>query len=115
MRQCLLGLLALIFSAVWSSAWAAGALLADRHQARGAACASCHVGQGQPEPTLDNVNCLGCHKDRATLAKFFEKLGDRNPHANHLGEIDCILCHKGHSPSELYCVLCHKGFDPLMK
>ncbi|MBK1623965.1 hypothetical protein CKO32_10340 [Afifella marina DSM 2698] len=31
-----------------------------------------------------------------------------NPHASHLGEIDCTECHKAHSPSTLFCSVCHQ-------
>ena len=35
---------------------------------------------------------------------------DRNPHASHLGEIDCTVCHKAHGPSKIYCLGCHQKF-----
>jgi fumarate reductase flavoprotein subunit len=32
-----------------------------------------------------------------------------NPHAGHVGELECTLCHNGHRADELYCSNCHKS------
>lgn len=83
--------------------------LADRHTAKNIPCSACH---GKDKPTADDEvaseACLKCHSRDAIVEKY-ASAGERNPHKNHLGEIDCALCHKGHSKSEAYCMQCHKS------
>lgn len=89
----------------------AAGFLADRHAAKQVQCQSCH---GSSAPVagayVESEACLACHGSRAALASKQTALGKRNPHANHLGDIDCTLCHAGHRKSEAYCVNCHKDF-----
>lgn len=52
--------------------------------------------------------CLKCH---GSFDKLAEQTKDvvPNPHYSHLGEVDCIACHKSDkSEPELTCNQCHK-------
>lgn len=59
-----------------------------------------------PEVKVRQEVCLRCHGD-------YKLMGERtadvfpNPHASHLGEVDCRLCHKMHKESLNYCDECH--------
>lgn len=109
---CLFG-----FCAIQCSALAADApVLAERHKAKGVGCIMCH-GTEKPEPfaEVSADKCLACHGPRDALAKKTEKWGKRNPHDNHLGEVECSVCHKGHQKSASYCSNCHKDFTMPMK
>jgi fumarate reductase flavoprotein subunit len=82
--------------------------LAGFHDRQSIPCAGCH---GQDVNAMDdseqpvNANCVGCH---ATLAELGKKAaGHINPHATHLGEIGCTVCHHGHVASAPYCLNCH--------
>lgn len=96
------------------SVWAASDYsteLAGFHQSKvGATCASCHkngmeVSDGEKEM---NAACTGCHGDLAAVAeKHPAPKGEPNPHASHLGKIQCTACHHGHEKSEAYCLGCH--------
>ena len=90
-----------------TSVSAAGQFTADRHVAAGMKCETCHK-NGMPAPgaRVTKDTCKGCHNP-ADLAKKTEKL-DPNPHYNHLGDVSCVECHKGHQPSTLMCNDCHK-------
>lgn len=86
---------------------ASGKLLADRHAARGVACASCH-GTEAPRPgaKVTTAQCNACHTSLDAVAKRTEKL-DPNPHYNHLVGLDCWECHRGHTKSVNMCGSCH--------
>lgn len=59
---------------------------------------------------VNKATCQGCHGSYADLAKKTEKLKP-NPHASHLGEVDCQACHKGSTEPkapQLMCNDCHK-------
>lgn len=83
--------------------------LADRHAKLGLNCSSCHL---KEKPGLgdevQSTTCLQCHK-KEELIKKYESRGKQNPHQNHLGDVDCYVCHKGHEKSEAYCLKCHKS------
>lgn len=51
--------------------------------------------------------CLKCHRSYESLAQRTSDL-DPNPHESHLGEVDCSICHKSHTTSEVYCNQCHQ-------
>ena len=82
--------------------------LAGRHEKESIPCEGCHGTKGtvlddNEQPV--NANCVGCH---ATLAELGKKAsGHVNPHATHLGEINCTVCHHAHQPSRPYCLNCH--------
>ncbi|OPY59279.1 MAG: Fumarate reductase flavoprotein subunit precursor [Syntrophorhabdaceae bacterium PtaU1.Bin034] len=76
-------------------------------------CGGCHGKTIAKEgDTVENSRCLTCHGPTEQLAARSapEDFPDRNPHKSHLGEIDCTVCHKGHSESKTYCFECHKLF-----
>lgn len=115
--KSVLALTALVLAqASWaasSAVPAAGPFMADAHAKRGVKCASCHGPAAATKgDTVANAACAKCHGDfKALAAKSAAKgLADRNPHASHLGEVDCVVCHKGHEASEAYCNGCHKKF-----
>ncbi|MBO5658121.1 MAG: cytochrome c3 family protein [Duodenibacillus sp.] len=85
--------------------------LADRHVAKGITCAICH-GTDKPEPFAEvpNTTCFQCHGSLDSLKAKFKHMGKQNPHDNHLGDVACNICHKGHEPSSVYCEKCHKNF-----
>ncbi|MBM6704457.1 cytochrome c3 family protein [Sutterella massiliensis] len=89
-------------------AGAADHFTADRHLGYGLKCETCHKSAGMPQPgaRVSKDTCKSCH-DPAELAKKTAKL-DQNPHYNHLGDVNCTECHKGHQPSTLMCNDCHK-------
>lgn len=92
-----------------STALSAQGFLADRHQAVGATCESCH---GKAAPTSDVAieTCLKCHE--GSYGKLSEKVdtGDIAFHASHVGEAKCTECHQGHKAPILLCNQCHE-FD----
>ena len=85
--------------------------LANRHKDAGLSCEDCH-GKGPRKP-LQTADCLGCHESYPKVAERTAKLHP-NPHDNHLIDLDCGLCHKGHKPQENYCLTCHEemSFKP---
>ncbi|MCF1505932.1 cytochrome c3 family protein [Afifella sp. H1R] len=81
------------------------AFLDALHQQKGVTCENCHGAQAPTSPATD-VACRACHGSYADLAARTSV--SPNPHASHLGEIDCTECHKAHSPSTLFCSVCHQ-------
>ena len=88
-----------------AAAGAAAAFLADRHKAAGIDCSGCHKAS-PPKDAPPMEACLKCHGPYEKLAAGSEKL-EQNPHASHLGELECSNCHHGHKPSVDYCARCH--------
>ena len=89
--------------------WAAESLsLADTHKNRGMDCSDCHK-ESPPKQNVLMAVCLGCHGDYTKMAAKTSKI-DPNPHASHLGEIDCAKCHHAHKASVNVCNACHQ-FD----
>lgn len=88
--------------------------LADRHEAKKVSCAGCH---GKEAPvkgdSVENSRCLRCHGSYEKLAAQTvpAQKTEGNPHASHLGEIECTICHYGHSASVVYCQRCHRTFE----
>lgn len=78
--------------------------LADRHQASGLTCVSCH--DTKPKDSIEGDKCLGCHENYPAVAKRTSKLTP-NPHDNHMIELDCLKCHFGHKVQVNYCQSCH--------
>ncbi|MGX9461342.1 flavocytochrome c [Shewanella sp. A14] len=72
-------------------------------------CQSCHTDpiKVSDSETHENAQCKSCHGDYAELAN--DKL-QFDPHASHLGDINCTSCHKGHEAPQFYCNECH-SFD----
>jgi len=83
--------------------------LADRHQAKGQNCVSCHK-ESPPKADVASTICLQCHGDAEKLA-MRTSATRHNPHDSHLGEMACDKCHHGHKTSEDACGKCHNfGF-----
>jgi len=95
-----------------------GTRLDNLHAKANILCAGCH-GKEVPKAgdTVENTRCLECHGPMDRLAKKTEPkdFKDRNPHASHLGDAACAVCHKGHAESRVYCLECHKEFDMKIK
>jgi hypothetical protein len=95
------------------NSWAESSYLDAIHANRFVTCSSCH---GNELPALDdrpaNDRCFECHGSYAELAAKTPgaDFADRNPHASHLGDIACTVCHKAHEKSINYCLDCHKRF-----
>ena len=93
--------------------WAGSHFLDQLHGQGQVSCGGCH-GPAVPgfDTTVANAVCLSCHGPMVQLAAKTEpaEFKDRNPHASHLGEIDCTVCHKAHGPSKVYCLGCHQKF-----
>lgn len=100
--------------AIDKQAVAKSAFLDGIHARAKVGCNDCH-GKKAPEvgDTVANAVCSGCHGSYEAIAKETvpAKYPKRNPHASHLGEIDCVVCHKGHEASASYCTGCHKKFE----
>ena len=95
------------------SSWAGSKYMDNLHAKSGIACSNCH-GKSLPKAgdTVENGRCLDCHGPMEKLVQKTElKDTNRNPHRSHLDNLDCIICHKGHSASVVYCLSCHKNFD----
>lgn len=89
--------------------------LAALHKAKQIGCAECH-GQAKKIVVDDsekavNSSCIGCHGDLKQVAA--KAKGHINPHASHLGEISCTVCHRGHEQSKAYCGWCHSFNLPI--
>ncbi len=93
---------------------AADGYLGSIHTNKNIRCADCH-GAAAPVKgdTVENEVCSKCHGTYEKLAakSMNPKIPNRNPHQSHLGEIDCVVCHMAHKPSEAYCNGCHAKFD----
>ncbi|MFT6977685.1 MAG: fumarate reductase flavoprotein subunit [Shewanella psychromarinicola] len=72
-------------------------------------CQTCHADpiKVSDSETHENAQCKSCHGEYAELAN--DKL-QFDPHASHLGDINCTSCHKGHEEPKFYCNECH-SFD----
>ena len=84
----------------------AGKFLADRHQAKGMNCATCHK-ESPPKADVPSDVCMKCHGTAEKLAEKTSKVKPHNPHDSHLGEVACDQCHKGHKASVNSCGQCH--------
>ena len=83
--------------------------LADRHQTKGIACASCHK-ESPPKAAVPTAVCIGCHGSYAKIAEKTINVSP-NPHVSHMGELSCESCHHAHKASENHCSSCHEfGF-----
>ena len=91
-----------------------GYFLAAHHADNDMSCSDCHgddileIGM-----EVDNEACFSCHESYESLAEKTKNIivVEQNPHKSHLGEMDCTLCHHGHSRSRSYCLQCHSNFN----
>lgn len=79
--------------------------LAGFHLKKGQDCQSCHPKGLQVSDSETEVNkqCVSCHGPLEKLATGKKP----DPHASHLGQIQCTTCHSGHVQSQSYCLACH--------
>jgi fumarate reductase flavoprotein subunit len=120
-RVCLSVLLLFVFAiaghtVVWAAAdpavkapAAQGASLAATHKDKKVSCGACHGKSTvvDDNETVVNSQCISCHgtmKDKGAAA------ANINVHKSHLGDINCTVCHSGHTQSRAYCLKCH-NFD----
>ena len=114
-RRMFARMFGLLLSLLLLSAFTAQALLAadgfssDKHMKAGLNCDACHgVAKVAAGAEVDMAKCLSCHGSYEKLAKRTEKMSP-NPHTNpHSGDLDCNVCHHGHSAGENYCSSCHR-------
>jgi hypothetical protein len=107
-------LLALVMAActlapdLFNRAWAQGQgpFLADRHQAKGMNCATCHK-ESPPKASVPSDICLQCHGSTEKLAEKTSAVKPANPHDSHLGDVACDQCHRGHKAPVNACAQCH--------
>jgi len=102
-------LIALAFATLYSTnrAGAEGKkFLADKHQAKSIACASCHK-ESPPKVAVGTATCFTCHGSYAKIAEKTINVSP-NPHASHMGELACETCHHAHKQSENQCGSCHE-------
>ncbi|MEA4884735.1 MAG: cytochrome c3 family protein [Clostridia bacterium] len=79
---------------------------ADKHMAAGVGCSACHGKSPAKRGEVPMETCLSCHGPYEELAKKTES-NPRNPHTSHYEDLDCNVCHHGHSVDEDFCAQCH--------
>ena len=95
--------------------WLLSDFLDNIHSNASISCGGCH-GEQLPEfyVKISNDRCLTCHGPIEKLVeKTVGKISEpRNVHkSKHYGvEVECIVCHRGHMPSQTLCLDCHKNF-----
>jgi Cytochrome c3 len=113
-RTCMVLMVLIVLTLVgWYGSSYGGAeekkFLADRHQTKGIACASCHK-ESPPKAAVPTAVCIGCHGSYAKIAEKTINVSP-NPHVSHMGELSCESCHHAHKASENHCSSCHEfGF-----
>jgi hypothetical protein len=101
-----LGAIGIFISNHYLFAWAAGViLLGDKHKNAGIVCEGCHK-KDLSEGKVIMAICLHCHGDYNQLGEQTKNMTP-NPHASHLGNLECGSCHHAHKRSEDYCGQCH--------
>lgn len=83
---------------------------AERHAQRGLECSACHGKAALVEGAfVDSKTCIACHGDNAKVAERVaaKKKLKTDPHLNHVVNVPCTDCHKGHQPSRNMCADCH--------
>ena len=72
-------------------------------------CIDCH-GDENGEGDVSRNTCLDCHGPEADLIASTEHLKEtyhRNPHDGHYIDLECSMCHQGHSEDYYLCGDCH--------
>lgn len=88
--------------------WAGSDFLDNKHNQNKVDCVGCHETL-LPENPSSMEYCFKCHGSYAQIAEL-TNTNFYNPHESHVGELECMLCHKGHEKFQLYCNECHE-FD----
>ncbi len=116
MRRWIHGFLWVPIFWLGASAALAQAPLAERHAGRGIPCQGCHsIAAPTAGAEVATATCQTCHGDYLSLRQRTVRYGKDNPHGNHLGEVDCTVCHRGHSRSDSYCKSCHQDLTHAME
>ncbi len=109
MRRSINLILLAAVAALSSTAFAAEGSLADFHSKMGG-CTTCHgtnsVEKNKiPDDQYDlNKKCVACH---GSYDKLADKTKKYDPHASHLYDVSCTVCHSAHSQPKLICNDCH--------
>lgn len=82
------------------------------HQKAGVDCVKCHGDKAPAKPAKEV--CFKCHGSYDDVAAKTAGLIP-NPHASHMGELECTVCHKAHKESKVYCNDCHTFGNLKMK
>lgn len=87
--------------------------LVDIHKTKSVDCASCHGKSMEVDDneTTVNAECISCHGSLAEVARKDE--GHINPHKSHIGQVNCTVCHHGHTSSRSFCLGCHSFNMPI--
>jgi hypothetical protein len=96
------------------ASWKGPGFLDNLHAKAMVDCSGCHGKEApKPDATVENSRCLACHGPLEKLAEKStpKEFANRNPHKSHLGDINCTVCHHGHSASTVYCGECHRNFN----
>ena len=90
--------------------------LAQRHADKDVACQDCHMDPSRIEP--QNSACITCHGTiekmaaQTTVPQGGMYMEHVNPHAHHLGPLECYACHRIHKRADETnpCTQCHSLF-----
>lgn len=86
--------------------FAADVFNSDKHIKTGLNCDTCHgAAKVAAGAEVGMAKCLSCHGPYEKLAKRTETMS-RNPHASP-HNLDCNVCHHGHSADKNDCDRCH--------
>jgi fumarate reductase flavoprotein subunit len=83
------------------------------HNEHQVTCKDCHLIEKPTSGKPQSKACLDCHGPYEKVAKRTQKL-PVNPHASHMGPVECLKCHSIHDlPDEFDgpCVECHTDFE----
>jgi DnaJ-class molecular chaperone len=89
---------------VLSAASFAATPASSRHASAGVKCEQCHGSEITGPAKTEK--CTGCHGTYESIAKKTESLIP-NPHASHMGNLDCTVCHAEHGQQKVFCNDCH--------
>lgn len=122
MHKNLLKLFMITSLIAYSVTFASAITVGGPHATMDFKCADCHK-TDTPQSSPTNEACLACHDSYEKLAEKTkpkhianpeDKEAHANPHASHMGPVNCIDCHRTHKASELVCAQCH-SFDFMPK
>lgn len=99
---------ALCLGSAFSTSALAADTTADFHTSHGMKCDTCHKTAPVAGAKVKKDVCKQCHNPEQLAKKSMELKVEPNPHYNHLGDVNCTECHKGHQKSELMCNQCHQ-------
>lgn len=93
-----------LFPALWFASLCSSAPLDAQHRD----CVTCHDTKTPAKGSVVMTeSCTKCHGSYDELAKKTKDVLP-NPHYNHLGEVRCSDCHRGHQEAKNMCNDCHQ-------